>query len=366
MNSTPKRVEFLDSIRGLAALAVLLFHTLFFSWPPAVGRFTGLPIINMAFNGKEAVAMFFVLSGYVLSRPYFNYDSKQPRRKMQLPAFYLRRFTRIWPPWFFALVLSALAQATLFRDWTTTIPLGATASQFWNAPLTIINFLRQCIFAEHNQSIQLVMQDWSLCIELKASVLLPLFILLATSGWRLAGLMALAVGLLVLWHTGNYYVSFIMGVLLARFGGRLVAWVQAKPAVLKPGLLVLGGFCYQAFQIFGAGKFTWTLTSFGCVLMLLACLTSRRIQAILHLPPVVFLGRISYSVYLLQFIVILCVLPPWMHLLNVLGIERVIWLLPLTFAASIGVTVLLSAAAYRWVEAPCIELGHLLSRRFQK
>jgi peptidoglycan/LPS O-acetylase OafA/YrhL len=94
-------------------------------------------------------------------------------------------------------------------------------------------------------------------------------------------------------------------------------------------------------------------------------MSSRRIQLVLQLQPITFLGRISYSVYLLQFIVILCVLPAWVHLLNNIGMQRTCWLLPLTLAASVGVTVGLSAATYRLIEMPCIELGHWSSKTLQ-
>jgi len=107
------------------------------------------------------------------------------------------------------------------------------------------------------------------------------------------------------------------------------------------------------------------MTSLGCVLILLTSMASERIQSLLHLRPMIFLGQISYSVYLLQFIVILCLLPPWVHWLNTLGIGRTLWLLPLTLVFSLGGTVLLAALTYRWVELPCIQLGAWLSRKLE-
>src|SRR5258708_5514461 len=100
MHPASKRIEFLDTIRGLAALAVLLSHSFIFAWPGQVSWFFNLPFINIFFNGKEAVTVFFVLSGFVLSRPFCGNDG--PVRTINLPVFYLKRFTRIWLPWFFA------------------------------------------------------------------------------------------------------------------------------------------------------------------------------------------------------------------------------------------------------------------------
>ncbi len=46
MQHHPHRLEFLASIRGLAALAVLLGHSFIFVWPLAVGRVISWPVVR--------------------------------------------------------------------------------------------------------------------------------------------------------------------------------------------------------------------------------------------------------------------------------------------------------------------------------
>ena len=130
MRAESQRLEYFDSIRGLAALAVLLSHSLIFAWPTTVWAFIHAPFVSLAFNGKQAVVMFFVLSGYVLARPYVEVKN-QAARKIFLPAFYLRRFIRIWLPWFGIFCLSALAQVWWFREWPTSVKINDWAAQFW-------------------------------------------------------------------------------------------------------------------------------------------------------------------------------------------------------------------------------------------
>ncbi|HTB83777.1 MAG TPA: acyltransferase [Candidatus Sulfotelmatobacter sp.] len=363
MHPERKRIEFLDTIRGLAALAVLLSHSFIFAWPDRVSWFVNLPFTNLFFNGKQAVAMFFVLSGFVLSRPFCG--SEGPVRTINLPAFYVKRFTRIWLPWFFAFCLSALAQVYLFRPWTTSIPITDWADQFWHVPMTLKNFFLQCLFLQHDAKVQLLNQDWSLGIELKASVLLPVFVFLVP-GRRIIGLLAAAATLFVFKSTGICYVSFILGVLLARFNKFPVDWLRARSEKIRIGFFFLSLLVYQSFQLFGPTNSSWVVTSVGCVMILIASLSSRRLQALLEKRPLVFLGKISYSVYLLQFITILCVLPAWVHLLNLLGFRQVYVLLPLTLLASVSVTILMSALSYRFVEVPCISLGSWLSKKFSR
>jgi hypothetical protein len=80
MDTETKRVEYLDSIRGLAALFVLLCHTTkAFDWPPAYWTLINWPFIYILFDGKAAVVMFFVLSGYVLSKPYVTSADTPPQ-----------------------------------------------------------------------------------------------------------------------------------------------------------------------------------------------------------------------------------------------------------------------------------------------
>ena len=374
MTKQPQRIEFLDGIRGIAALSVLLGHSFTsFKWHPAIVKFFDLPLAHMPFDGKAAVAMFFVLSGFVLSRPYcVSTHPGSPARKLFWPGFYARRVTRIWLPWFFVFCLSALAQSFCFKSWPTTPAPTPWFSQSWHVPLTMDHFWQQCVFAIENPVIQLVSQDWSLGIELTASALLPFLLFLATlrpfHWWWLVGVLILMVAIM---SKGHFYGSFIMGVLLARYGDGLKEWLGPKPLFVKGWLLFAGVLLYNAnhfgvethyFNLF-CEKLFWLGTSAGCILILVASMASKRIQAALHLPPVIFLGRISYSVYLLQMIVILCVLPPWVHLLNAWGISSTIWLLPLTLTASVAVTVGMSALTYRWIEVPCIDLGHKLSKR---
>jgi peptidoglycan/LPS O-acetylase OafA/YrhL len=373
MYSESKRVEFLDSIRGLAALFVLLSHiTGTFAWPPADFSYLNWPFLSILSEGKEAVAMFFVLSGYVLSKPYVTAAGGRPARKIFLPTFYLRRFTRIWIPWFAIFVISIGARKFLFFQPPTDPPVTKWLGQFWLAPLTAGDFFRQCAFLLHDASRQLLAQDWSLGIELKGSVLIPFFLLLAT-GKRVLALLGLAGLLVALVGTGPNYVSFIVAVLLAQHGDALVGPLRRSSQVVKMGLLLLGLMLYQGFSLtldyYGepaAYKIGWVISSLGCAGVLLAVFSSNTLQKILNHKTLVFLGRVSYSVYLLQFIIILCALPPLVRRCNQAGIHDRFGLFGLTILAGVLLTVGLAAATYRFIEVPAINLGHYLTKKIQQ
>ncbi|MBW8864851.1 MAG: acyltransferase [Verrucomicrobia bacterium] len=374
MYSASKRVEFLDSIRGLAALFVLFSHTCgAFVWPPSYFKICGLPFISILFDGKEAVCMFFVLSGYVLSKPYVSTPENRSPRKIFLPTFYLRRLTRIWLPWFFVFVASILARQYLFTQPSTQPPVSGWLHQFWQAAPGIGDCLRQCVFALHDGTRQLLNQDWSLGVELKGSLLIPLFLLL-THHKRIAAISALAVVLLICFRNGHYYVSFIIGVLLAQHGAIAAGWLAVLGTKARVIFSILGLSLYQAFHLFTQMfpetpwvlvKCGWTITSLGCALVLLSVFSSQRSQKFLNFKPVVFLGKISYSVYLVQFIIILCLLPPLVRLANAHGIIQPFTLFLLTFTASVGATLLCATFTCYVAEVPAINFGHWLTKKIQ-
>lgn len=321
--------------------------------------------------------MFFVLSGYVLSKPYVSSTGTAAPRKIFLPTFYLRRFIRIWVPWFFVFVASIFARKFLFFQPVTDPPVSKWLNQFWQVPLTAGDFFRQCAFLLHDATRQLLNQDWSLGVELKGSVLIPLFLFLAHR--KRVGLeLMLAAGFLAFVGTGHYYVSFIIGVLVARYADFFAARFMPSGRLARMAVLFLGLLLYQGFGLSvrylhetqPAYKLGWVITSLGCAIVLLSTFGSQTLQNLLNYKPMVFLGRVSYSVYLLQFIIIMCLLPPLVRLVNGWGIVQRPALFGLTILASVGTTIGCAAITYRFVEVPAINLGHRLTkeiqRRFQK
>ena len=123
----------LDSLRGLAALTVMVHHILLvlpaFTLPYASAmpglvwliRFTPLGII-MA--GREAVIFFFVLSGFVLALPFL-------RQQTVLPygPFAIKRIFRIYPPYLIAVAFAILMNAACYRG---PVPeLSGWFAAFW-------------------------------------------------------------------------------------------------------------------------------------------------------------------------------------------------------------------------------------------
>lgn len=323
------------------------------------------------FAGQEAVAMFFVLSGYVLSKPYVEVGPA-PQRNIFLPTFYLRRFIRIWPPWFFAFIASILFQQFLFLQPATQPALSKWLGAFWHARLSAPDFFRQCAFMLHDAPRELLVQDWSLGVELKGSALIPLFLLCARRK-NLVLIFLIAVLFLIFIGTGHNYVSFIIGVLAAQYDAFWIQRILQQGRLVRVALFIGGLVLYQGNGLLNqffptstaAYKYGMVVTSWGCGVILISVLGSQTLQRALNRKPVVFLGRISYSVYLLQFIIILCLLPPLVKVFNQWGVTQPWVLFPVTMLTSVAATIGCAALMYRFVEMPVINFSHWLTKKIQ-
>ncbi len=313
--------------------------------------------------------MFFVLSAFVLMRPFLG----PSRKSMFVPAFYVRRFMRIWPPWFFVLLVSLAAQHWLMRDYQTRPPLVDWLTSFWHRPFSWNDFFKQCAFAMPDPTRRLIPQDWSLRVELECSALIPIFVFLVAAPqrwhWFLFGIFAVLFLFLI---RSNFYNSFVVGVLLAKYSDRLVRWFKERTLNWTLGLLALGLCAYEgqwlATKLYPdramAEHIGLVVTSCGCAMIIIACVSSRRVTRLLTTRPLLFVGHVSYSVYLLQFVVLICFVPPLVYWLNQFGLGT-FHLFAASLVASFTLTLAFSWAVYQFVERPCITAGHWLSQRIK-
>jgi peptidoglycan/LPS O-acetylase OafA/YrhL len=360
----------LDSIRGLAALLVLVSHLeMVWSYVNPAGSEIGVSIVNLTLAfGPEAVILFFVLSGFVLSLPAVN------GRPQTYPTFITRRIFRIYIPY-----LAALAIAVAGAYWLH----GRTPVIGWPSPPSservdwhLVG--QHILFLGFYNTDQFDIPIWSLVYEMRISLIFPLlcgFVLRFKSGWSFAiaaGLTIVAITLDKftfevapgLADTFQYAGLFLFGIFLARERSRLGAWFQHRRWFGR----VLIGVAFLLLFLFGGAPLNrstghllhskicishW-ITAFGAGGLMIISMNSASCKRVLHWPPIHFLGQISYSLYLWHFVVLLyCV-----HLLY--GKVSLWVILGLTFILSIFVSWL----SYRFIELPSMNLGRRLSNAF--
>lgn len=325
----------LDSLRGLAALSVVTYHALALNsdqltagvnLEPVDGALANLLVyspLHVFWLGAEAVWLFFVLSGFVLTRSTMN-------SSFQWGSYYPSRMIRLYLPVIFAVGLAAL---------TYLIPHDPAAV---DDPLLPIAYPLPALLSDvtllggTTTSLGVL---WSLQWEVVFSLLLPVYVLLSRRYPRLTLLAAFAL-MTAGWMTGvpaaSFLPMFFFGAVLA------VQWPRVEAAVdrirgtrravvgvlaMAVGVLAITSFYLLGPAIAGAGlpprPFTVPLVLVGVVVIVVLAMSWNPLRLVLRTRPLVFLGRISFSIYLvhLPIVVLFVFIVPNHALALVLGIS---------------------------------------------
>ena len=305
MQSHPPAASYRPDIDGLRALAVV----------PVVFFHAGLPVFSGGFVGVD---VFFVISGYLMASMI---GDGLARGDFSFADFYERRARRIFPAlfvmlFFCAIVAACIVSPRLFRDFGVTLlatVLFASNLAFW---------WKTANYFDTPTEWNPLLHTWSLAVEEQFYILFPLFLALVWRlGWRARwGLTALgaAVSLLIsMWGTANaptatFYLlptrawELLLGALLALWrkpAGRdepvpaISSWTSGACGLL--GLaLVLGSLLWFDREMAFPGASALIPTVGAALLIHFGRDTRSPAARILALAPLTFIGRISYSLYL--------------------------------------------------------------------
>ncbi len=346
------RIKSLDSLRGMAALVVVLHHCVW-TYPDRIAWIKDTPL-RIAFAGGSAVLVFFALSGFVLHLTFTAAD------KHQILPFLVKRTTRIYPAFAVATVLSWALYALV-----DPAPIPSLSAWFnhenWQVPpgaQVVAGHLAMTDWPDW-QSLNNVM--WSLVVEVRISVVFPLIAACVIANWRLALLVSFVLSVASGWavdahptgwtldpfRTVQYLDLFVGGAVLAQHRQAVAAGIDGLPRLHRIALwcaaLALFAVPSNAAQGLPAG--------FGALLVVMMSFSDRRAGAVLTGPVQLWLGRVSYSLYLVHLPILLATV----HLFQSQ--------LPLLIVLLLGVALSLAAAEvmHRAVERPWMRLGRRLA-----
>lgn len=361
-----QRLNFLDSIRGVAALAVLCQHYVqAYELPCWQWLLTYTPL-HFWWDGAASVSMFFVLSGLVLSMGHYRATKTPTLEGYGYSAYVWKRFCRLMLPYGAFLLFSALMVPLLATQLATNPPLQDWARLWWRMPLNAHTLLRQFVWADMVK-LSLIPPAWTLRIELLLSLLIPFAVLIVnrSSLWLIG---AIALGM-VGFDMPCFPLHFLMGILIARYY-REIEVHFAGHRWLRLSILTCGLLLYTARFTFPhyLGLDHWLehrdtqnpiriVTGVGAALLLIYIIGSAWVRNFLGHSLMRFLGRISYSVFLVHMAVLMCVTPRVIYWLNQHGAPYP-WLLGLL--ATIVLSIFLAVASYWILEVPSIALGKRL------
>lgn len=174
MNRSDTHIPFLDSLRGFAIFAVFIFHCFYATfdfyelrwdgWFRNFNESTSFLILSPATLGWAGVSIFFVVSGFCIHLSY------ERSRQKNIFDFFSRRFFRIYPAYFIAVLI--FSPGLLWRS----SPL-LSLTQLIEHLLLIHNFDQNSIFAISNSF-------WSIAVEFQLYLLYPVVLFFVKRlGW---------------------------------------------------------------------------------------------------------------------------------------------------------------------------------------
>ncbi|MET0590397.1 MAG: acyltransferase [Naasia sp.] len=358
------RLTALDGLRGLAAIVVLLHHTLLALEPHLKPRGEVTPAsiwwwleqtpLKILTAGGEAVVLFFVLSGLVVALPALR------GRDFDWAGFLASRFVRILVPAWGALALAVGLILLVPRD-------PARVASGWlvdnNASTVSLEQLaKEATLSVYSFQIDNVL--WSLRWELIFAVLLPVFLLAARAlrrVWFPAAVATAALsfaGFAMVDGTLSYLPAFFLGTLMAvnldriREAGSAVSARRWFPYVwpIVIGAAVLGIVATWLIRpvVPDAADVSRGFSVLGSVALIAAAIVVPPVARALSGRLCAWLGRISFSLYLVH-------VPVLVAVAYLVGDSRWALIAPIAIPLSLFISVLF----FRWVEKP----SHTLARR---
>ena len=365
-----RRFYELDSLRGVAALTVVLHH---FSriCPDNVTHLLIRTPLRILIAGHQAVILFFFLSGFVLTLPY------QKKNRLNYGPFLLKRVCRIYLPYLGALALAVLGDRYLPSKPSDNYWINST----WSAPVTSHLVMQHILFLGSYDWSQFNTAFWSLVYEMRISLVFPLIavaVLRLRSIWLIFIAAALSAACFPLANlssnivhlcthetavntmlTLHYAAFFIIGSLLAKHLPAVNRWYArltlARVSIVA--LISLSLYCFgnasslvQRFPTIPQDMFDW-LVAVGAVMLIVFAINNRPFHRFLTSRSIHYLGERSYSLYLIHGTILFA----FIHTL--MGRVRLDLLLLLYLVT----TLLVTEIFYRLIERPTMQLGRRLT-----
>ena len=303
-SSHTRRVDWLDGVRGAAAMFVVLHHIWLASWPK-FPRNVGPWWVGWMLYGHLAVAVFIVVSGFSLTLAPM---SRGASLSGGARRFLRRRAWRILPPYWAALIFSAILTWTLVQP---GLGIAAITKGFLVHGLLLQDAVG---IAAPNGAF------WSIAVEWQIYFAFPLILWLArrtnfgTSVLCTIGVVLTARELTQLGSplskinhlTPQFLALFAMGVLAVHLGGDGRAMKLRRP-LATAGLIAVGAFVALAViegSVWVVDRYFWIDLLFGtgiaCMMAVMHSGGAARARHILASPVALRLGLFSYSIYLLH------------------------------------------------------------------
>ncbi len=341
------KIKSLDGLRGIAAIFVFLCH---------MRNIASLPPLYTPYRffeaGHEAVILFFILSGYVLTY-------SQERYNISYAAYICRRIFRIYPTYYLSMIVGVVL-FLIIKPYKI-----ASYTEWFNGQFPLI-VLSTKVFI---QSVVLITKQdnlingaaWSLVYEVIISIfMLPILfkykklfnnsliaIITISLCWQISKNVKIP---FVIAASFNYFIYFYIGYLAFynTYYLKYLAYVRCLPIYL-----VLFTSQFFSYGYINEIHHTEVLAGLGSIGFIACCIHNQYFAKLLESKLVQFYGKISYSFYLFHMSILYLVIYNFRMYLNLLQMKILIFLL----------TTFVSLIVYKVIEINFIKFGkHIVKK----
>jgi len=377
-----KKISYLEGLRGIACFIVVLSHFAVSFFPalyyglapeahyPKIEIFVANSPLNIFYSGNLAVCIFFILSGYVLSYKFFVFEDKA----IALSGM-LKRYIRLLIPVLSAMLIlyAFVVSKLLFNEAVSSYTKSELLQVVFTAGLpTFKDIIKQSfIHAFFTGGTVYDHVLWTMRYELYGSYLVFTFLLLlGLNKYRF-----IAYGLLAVIFWDSYYVAFIIGMFLSDITSKEVYRRKLRLNFFMKILLFIAGIIAASYPMGVKSPVgLYSLITFStqplsaqiyhilaATIILFFVLTNSKTQSILESKIPNFLGKISFSLYLLHWMVVFSV-----SSFLVLALRKTNIAYPVNIAIVCIVSVPLMLAVswpfYKYIDAQSMKLANNFSK----
>lgn len=363
-----KKLVFLEALRGYAILGVILTHS--------TQKLATLPqwLHNIGIQGARGVQLFFIVSAFTL---FYSLSKRYETHSIEIRDFFVRRFFRIAPAFYFSFIFYFL-----YAIWLNQLDLtGRTYNYTFGRIFSTLTFTG---LLSPEWLFSLVPGGWSISAEMLFYLLVPLFfmfvrrlksaVFLVIATLTISSLSTYAVLHFDLWEAGNlrkpylfYWFPnqlpvFCLGIVLFFLLKDKINTISNNHHYLKSNVLTLLAIVLLGLLgISGGvgGPYFPSHFLFGIAFIILAYGLGIREKHVLVNKAIVFIGKISFSMYLIHFFVLDTIFIFFgERLLKNFSNSAVLMVL---FISTFLITTVLSYLLYRLIEQPGVKLGRTIS-----
>jgi peptidoglycan/LPS O-acetylase OafA/YrhL len=375
-----RKVQYLEGLRGIAAMQVVLLHFVSGFMPDAAQH--ARPPFRVLFDGHTAVYVFFLISGAVLTPSFARpgpFGAKLVKRVVRLgipvaaAAVIATLLLAAWPD--AHLRAAALTGSAWLAMDSSGAPTLAHLAREVSLDSLLLGYREATLFAPLAERLPLMEQSldapfWSLHLELYGSLLVLVLVWLRG---RSAWLYRVFVGAAALLFGAHPMFLFVLGhllspvmavrvddhkhlrIVLALAGTLLLAVGLALAATKDWRVIETCRLWLATIELAASPNLFQFASQLAAVLIFAGVLLCPPVQALLKRRSCRHLGRLSFGIYLLHFPILFT-----LACLMLIGTQPVLPFaasVAIVFALFIGITMFAALLFERWIDRPAIALS---------